>query len=69
MIDRVRSADLTSEHFKDHYLEKSRPVIITSITEGWKASNDWVTESGEIDLDFLDQRFGSSVVRVSDTAR
>ena len=38
-------------------------------TEWWPAARDWVLPDGAVNVDFLEERFGDSIVTVVDTAR
>lgn len=39
------------------------------VTQGWRSAQDWVTPDGGVDLNFLQQHFGSATVTVTDTDR
>ncbi len=39
------------------------------VTEGWPAARDWVLPDGAVNVDFLEERFGDSIVTALDTAR
>lgn len=39
------------------------------ITDDWVAARDWVCPDGTVDIDFMDEHFGKSVVTTVDTSR
>lgn len=39
------------------------------MTSEWKSSKDWVIADGNVNIDFLAERFGQAQVMVSDTSR
>ncbi|GAB4822997.1 hypothetical protein N2152v2_010043 [Parachlorella kessleri] len=68
-IDRRHASELSYSDFVRDFMAPNVPVVIEGTTEGWLACREWVCPDGSPDLDFLEQRFGSSKVRATDTAR
>ena len=57
-IDRFPK-DGTFKEFFERYLMKNEPCLFEeSITRVWKARQQWVTEGGTPDLDYLADKFG-----------
>eukprot|EP00854_Cymbomonas_tetramitiformis_P007513 gene7513-8944_t len=65
----VDAMDLSPAEFKERFMLANRPVLLKGLTTRWQAIRDWVTDQGSPDLPFLRQRFGQSVVPVTDCKR
>ena len=67
-IDVIPASSLDYVTFEQHYLAQHRPVILTGITDNWRATKDWVLPGGGVNVDFLEKHFGNSKVVATDTA-
>lgn len=68
-IEKVNGKELSYNDFAERYLAKSHPVVISYLTEDWRAREDWVTENGLPSLNFFATHFGKSRVQVADCDR
>lgn len=66
-IEKVNGKELSYNDFAERYLAKSHPVVISYLTEDWRAREDWVTENGLPSLNFFATHFGKSRVQVKST--
>lgn len=63
-IEKINGKELSYGDFAERYLAKSQPVVISDLTEDWRAREDWVTENGLPNLHFFATHFGKSRVQV-----
>ena len=64
----VHELDLLT--FNMNYLYLCRPVIIKGLTQNWKATHEWIDKrNGEVNIEFLDRKFGGSSVPVTEIRR
>ena len=63
-IDRVNGREMSYKEFLEKYMKKNEPVLLTGLTDDWKACEEWVTNSGIPKLSFLSAQFGDSKVTV-----
>ena len=63
-IGKVNSDELSYNDFVERYLLKNQPVVLRGLMDGWTASKDWVTHTGQPDLKFFSSHFGKSIVQV-----
>ncbi|KAL3142171.1 hypothetical protein ABBQ38_002528 [Trebouxia sp. C0009 RCD-2024] len=61
--------NLNYQQFVENFMEPNLPVMIQGLADHWKATQEWVTSSGDIDIDFIAKQFGQAQVWVSDTTR
>ncbi len=59
---------LDEASFLRTYLLPNRPVLLTGLTQRWRACAEWVTPDGAPDVAALAARFGASRVAVADCA-
>ncbi|EFH42791.1 hypothetical protein ARALYDRAFT_332532 [Arabidopsis lyrata subsp. lyrata] len=65
-IERINGKELSYVDFAEKYLAKNQPLIISDLTEDWRAREDWVSENGRPNLHFFATHFGKSRVQVAD---
>ncbi|CAE6256125.1 unnamed protein product [Arabidopsis arenosa] len=65
-IERINGKELSYGDFAERYLAKNQPVVISDLTEDWRAMEDWVSENGRPNLHFFATHFGKSRVQVAD---
>lgn len=63
-VPRVSLASLTRAEFIRRFQEPNLPVIITEATKDWRATADWVDQSGRPDTAKLSALFGDDVVTI-----
>ncbi|CAN8264569.1 unnamed protein product [Cochlearia groenlandica] len=69
-IERINGKDLSFYgDFAERYLAKNKPVIISDLTDDWRARRDWVSDNGRPNLNFFATHFGQSRVQVADCDR
>lgn len=66
-IEKINGKELSYKDFAERYLAKSQPVVISDLTEDWRAREDWVAENGLPNLHFFATHFGKSRVQVKST--
>ena len=44
-------------------------TLAQGLSDEWQATQDWVTPTGDVNIDFLAAHFGQAQVWVSDTTR
>lgn len=64
-VEKVNGKELSYSDFAEKYLARNQPVIITGLTEAWRACKDWVSDDGKPNLRFFSDHFGSSRVQVT----
>ncbi|XP_010550689.1 PREDICTED: jmjC domain-containing protein 4 [Tarenaya hassleriana] len=65
-IERINGTELTYDAFAETFLAKNLPVVLTHLTDDWRARRDWVDENGCPNLQFFVTHFGKSKVHVAD---
>ncbi|XP_073274322.1 arginine-specific demethylase JMJ20-like isoform X1 [Primulina huaijiensis] len=65
-VDRVDGKQLNYAEFVKNYMARNQPVILTGLTDDWRACKEWVSADGKPDLKFLSSRFGASKVQVAE---
>jgi hypothetical protein len=65
-IERINGKELSYGDFAERYLAKNQPVVISDLTEDWRAREDWVSENGNPNLHVFATHFGKSRVQVAD---
>ncbi|KAG7614006.1 JmjC domain [Arabidopsis suecica] len=65
-IERINGKELSYGDFAERYLAKNQPVVISDLTEDWRAREDWVSENGNPNLHLFATHFGKSRVQVAD---
>ncbi|KAL3824869.1 hypothetical protein ACJIZ3_020898 [Penstemon smallii] len=65
-VEKVNGKELSYVEFAQKYLSKNQPVILTGLTNDWRACRDWVSDDGKPDLRFFSAHFGSSIVQVAE---
>ncbi|GLJ20856.1 hypothetical protein SUGI_0380260 [Cryptomeria japonica] len=68
-IPRVNGSDLSYAEFREKYMMRNEPVILTGLMDGWRACTDWVSQDGRPNLSFFSQHCGNSLVQVADCDR
>lgn len=64
-IPRVNGSELSYAEFREKYMMRNEPVILTGLMDGWRACTDWVSQDGRPNLSFFSQHCGNSLVQVS----
>lgn len=59
------SCNPASKHFGIH----TSGLMVQGLADHWKATQEWVTADGSVDVDAISERFGQAQVWVSDTTR
>lgn len=67
-VDVLPAVSLDYETFENRYLAANRPVILTGVTNEWRATKEWVNPEGGVDIDFLASNFRDLKVMATDTA-
>ncbi|KAG6384783.1 hypothetical protein SASPL_153601 [Salvia splendens] len=67
-VEKVNGKELTYAEFVEKYLDRNQPIILTGLTDDWRACRDWVSGDGKPNLRFFSDQFGSSRVQVADCA-
>ncbi|KAG6386557.1 hypothetical protein SASPL_151723 [Salvia splendens] len=67
-VEKVNGKELTYAEFVEKYLDRNHPVILTGLTDDWRACKDWVSGDGKPNLRFISDQFGCSRVQVADCA-
>lgn len=65
-IEKVNGKELSYSDFAEKYLAPNQPVILSGLTEDWRACKDWVKPDGTPHLRFFSAHFGNSNVQVAD---
>ncbi|CAH2043735.1 unnamed protein product [Thlaspi arvense] len=65
-IEKIDGKELSYGDFAERYLAENQPVVISDLTDDWRAREDWVTENGLPNLHFFATHFGNSRVQVAD---
>ncbi|KAL2243690.1 UNVERIFIED_CONTAM: 2-oxoglutarate and iron-dependent oxygenase JMJD4 [Sesamum indicum] len=65
-VEKVNGKELSYGDFVEKYLARNQPVILTGLTEDWRACKDWVSDDGKPNLRFFSTHFGGSRVQVAD---
>ena len=65
-VPTVRSEDLSPEAFRAEFMAKNLPVMITGLTDDWRARREWVTKDGQPDVVAMSELFGDAKVLVVD---
>ena len=65
-VPTVRCEDLSPGAFRAEYMSKNMPVMISGLTEGWRARREWVTKDGQPDVAAMSELFGDAKVLVVD---
>ncbi|XP_060967962.1 arginine-specific demethylase JMJ20 isoform X1 [Cannabis sativa] len=65
-IEKVNGLELSYDDFVKRYMEKNQPVVLTGLTDQWRACTDWVTSNGKPNLQFFATHFPKSTVQVAD---
>ncbi|KAJ9677820.1 hypothetical protein PVL29_022666 [Vitis rotundifolia] len=65
-IEKENGDELSYSDFVERYLMKNQPVVLRGLMDGWRACKDWVTHTGQPNLDFFSTHFGKSIVQVAD---
>ncbi|CAA0411655.1 unnamed protein product [Arabidopsis thaliana] len=65
-IERINGKELSYGDFAERYLAKNQPVVISDLTEDWRAREDWVSENGNPNPHLFATHFGKSRVQVAD---
>ncbi|XP_057804465.1 arginine-specific demethylase JMJ20 [Salvia miltiorrhiza] len=68
-VEKVNGKELSYAEFVEKYLDKNQPVILTGLTDDWRARKDWVSGDGKPNLRFFSDQFGGSRVQVADCAK
>ena len=75
-VARIHSDDITYKDFHQNFMSKNKPVIISGLTDRWKAASKWITpdpfsiEESEAkvkmvpDMVYLKKKFGEDIVSV-----
>ncbi len=64
-IRAVPANELSYEAFVSQFMSANQPVLIQSVACDWRATHEWVTHTGDVDIDAMEARFGESLVSVS----
>lgn len=64
-VEKINGKEVTYAEFVEKYFEKNQPVILTGLTDDWRACRDWVSGDGAPNLRFFSDHFGASVVQVT----
>ncbi|KAH6770616.1 2-oxoglutarate and oxygenase superfamily protein [Perilla frutescens var. hirtella] len=65
-VEKVNGKELAYSEFIENYLKKNQPVILTGLTDDWRACKDWVSGEGMPNLRYFSDHFGGSRVQVAD---
>ncbi|KAL3628874.1 hypothetical protein CASFOL_027920 [Castilleja foliolosa] len=65
-VEKVNGKELSYADFVEKYLARNQPVILTGLTDDWRACKDWVSDDGKPNLRFFSAHFGGSTVQVAD---
>ena len=65
-VETVHCDDLSPAAFREKFMAKNLPVMITGLTENWRACREWVTKDGQPDIAFMSELFGDAKVLVVD---
>ena len=65
-VPTVRCEDLSPESFRAEFMAKNLPVMITGLTDDWRARREWVTKDGQPDVVAMSELFGDAKVLVVD---
>ena len=65
-VPTVRCEDLSPEAFRAEFMSKNLPVMISGLTDDWRARREWVTKNGQPDVVAMAERFGDAKVLVVD---
>ena len=65
-VPTVRCEDLSPDAFRAEFMSKNLPVMITGITDDWRARREWVTKDGQPDVVAMSELFGDAKVLVVD---
>ena len=65
-VPTVRCEDLSPEAFRAEFMAKNLPVMITGLTDDWRARREWVTKDGQPDVVAMSELFGDAKVLVVD---
>ncbi|ESQ31603.1 hypothetical protein EUTSA_v10004134mg [Eutrema salsugineum] len=65
-IEKVSGKELSYSDFAERYLAKNQPVVISDLTDDWRAREDWVSGNGRPNLQFVATHFENSRVQVAD---
>lgn len=64
-VEKINGKELTYAEFVEKYFEKNQPVVLTGLTDDWRACKEWVSGDGAPNLRFLSDHFGGSRVQVT----
>ncbi|KAG8378810.1 hypothetical protein BUALT_Bualt07G0023600 [Buddleja alternifolia] len=65
-VEKVNGKELSYTDFVENYLTRNQPVILTGLTDDWRACKDWVSDDGKPNLRYFSDHFGGSTVQVAD---
>ncbi|KZV52165.1 jmjC domain-containing protein 4-like [Dorcoceras hygrometricum] len=65
-VERVDGKRLNYAEFIKNYMARNQPVILTGLTDDWRACKEWVSADGKPNLRFLSSQFGTSKVQVAE---
>ena len=65
-VPTVRCEDLSPKAFRAEFMAKNLPVMITGLTDDWRARREWVTKDGQPDVVAMSELFGDAKVLVVD---
>ncbi|GMI00421.1 hypothetical protein TrVE_jg11456 [Triparma verrucosa] len=71
-IEREQASELSYERFVEKYMAPNQPVIITGLTESWRATTELLDgEGASLDVDRLEEEYGecTAPVHVSDVPK
>lgn len=63
-IEKINGKDMSYDAFAERYLAMNQPVVISDLTDDWRARDDWVCKNGRPNLHFFATHFGKSKVQV-----
>ena len=69
-IPTVDASELSPEQFLQRYMRPNLPVMVTGLTDGWRATRDWVSVTSDgsrvVDMRAMSEAFGAAEVLVVD---
>jgi len=68
-ILRRHADEFSYEDFVADFLLPNQPVLIQGTNRSWRASEEWVTADGSVDVDFLREKFGGATVSAMESSR
>ena len=67
-VPTVDASELSPDQFLERYMRPNLPVMITGLTDGWRATREWVSETSDgsrvVDMRAMSEAFGAAEVLV-----